>query len=233
MILKDFEKKLPAEAFIKNAFSAFENLQQSDNGKTILRLRKGDFAKKLIEEILPIAIFLKYFKKLGVNLHCQYFPGDQSGYDAKMYCEGTLVENHFLKSEYSLEVSLACHPKDYLMRECLEKGVPCFGGDGIERLRNGTIESVPIVTDPDEIIQKLANWIESRLTSKENKGYPDAASTFLIIPIFPDILLWPNEWTEILQKLKLTADNSSFCDLFICNSQTLEGAFVKGLPRTS
>ncbi|MDQ7836925.1 MAG: hypothetical protein RDU59_00305 [Thermodesulfobacteriota bacterium] len=138
--LRDFETKLESRTFIDKAFNAFEGLLQSETGISNLRLRK-DGCKGLIEEILPIATFLACFERPGLNLYCQYFPRNQKGsttenFEAKVYCEGLLVEKGAMHNEYLVEVSIACHPNDYLKRECAEKGLPCFGGE-IKRLPDG------------------------------------------------------------------------------------------------
>ena len=71
-----------------------------------LRLRKDDFYKKLVEEILPIASFLGTFERVDLNVECEYFSGDQS-YDAKIYCDGLLVEKGSMRKEYFLEISVS------------------------------------------------------------------------------------------------------------------------------
>ncbi|MEK6591133.1 MAG: hypothetical protein AABZ11_10700 [Nitrospinota bacterium] len=169
--------------------------------------------QKLIEEILPISSFLRCFERPGLDLDCEYFSGNQN-FDAKIYCEGLLVEKQSIKSEYFLEVSIACHPKDYLKRECLEKGLPCFGGDDIERLKNGTIKSSPMVFNSNQLIEEHFEFIKSRIQKKNNKEYP--FNTYIIIPLFPDTIIMQDEWIEIIRKLA-SIDNifSKFCGLFI------------------
>lgn len=212
--LSDYETKLGSRIFIEKAFRALEDLLQSDEGKSNLRLRKGT-CKKFIEEVLPIAAFLGCFERPGLDLYCQYFSGDQS-FDAKIYCEGLLVEREHLKKEYSIESSIACHEKDYLKRECLEKGIPCFGGSDIERLPNGNIKSIPQVRTPDDLIDEHLNFIKSRIEKKSQKNYPD--NTFLLIPLFPDTLIMQREWMSILEKLMSVDHISTFCGLFVYDS---------------
>lgn len=162
---------------------------------------------------MPISSFLRCFGRPGLDLYCEYFSGNQN-FDAKIYCDGLLVEKQSLKSEYFLEVSIACHPKDYLKRESLEKGFPCFGGDNIKRLKNGTIKSSPEVFDPNQLIEGHSEFIKSRIKEKNNKDYP--TNTYLVIPLFPDTLIMQDEWMEIIHKL-VSIKNvfSKFCGLFI------------------
>jgi len=176
-----------------------------------MRLRKGK-DKKLIEEILPISSFLRCFERPGLDLYCEYFSGSQK-FDAKIYCEGLLVQRQSLKAEYFLEVSIACHPKDYLKRECLEKGIPVFGGNKIERLKNGNIKSSPEASDRKGSIEEHFEFIRARIRQKIGKGYPP--NTYLIVPLFPDTLLMADGWIEVINRLTAIENTSKFCGLFI------------------
>lgn len=220
--LSDFEKKLESRTFIIDAFNALERQRQLGNGISNLRLRQGP-CKKLIEELLPISAFLGCFERPGLNLFCEYFGSCNQSFDAKVYCEGPLVEYEFLHKEYFLEVSAAVHEKDYLKRESIEKGVPCFGGNKIERQPNGTIKSEPEIRTPDDLINEHLNYIRLRIEDKSKKNYP--INTFLIIPLFPDTVLMQSEWRNILKKL-LPIDISSFCGLFIYDSLSHRMAFL-------
>ena len=132
MTLKDFEVRLPARQFIDLSFSTFISVRSAENGISDLRLRKDDFYKKLVEEILPIASFLGTFERVDLNVECEYFSGDQS-YDAKIYCDGLLVEKGSMRKEYFLEISIACHEKDYLVRQGIEQGIPVYGYESLEK----------------------------------------------------------------------------------------------------
>lgn len=225
--VRDFESKLTSRTFIEKAFNAFEGLLQSKAGISNLRLRK-DGCKELLEEILPIATFLACFERPGLNVCCQYFPRNSKGsmtenFDAKVYCEGLLVEKGGMHNKYLIEVSIACHPKDYLKRECAEKGLPCFGGE-IKRLPNGTIKSTPRVFTPDDLIGEHLNYIRARIEDKSKKNYPD--NTFLIIPLFPDTILMQGEWLGILEKLLAVEHISAFCGLLVYDVISHRKAFL-------
>lgn len=211
MNLTDFETRLPLRQFIEQAHRAFFIIRESDSGISDLRLRKGDFCKKLVEEIFPIANFLGSFERVGLNVECQYFSGDQS-FDAKIYCDGLLVDKKAVLNEYFLEVSLACHPKDFLKRQALEQGVPFFGGYSIEKT-NGIIHSTPEVHSNDLIVLEHLNFIQSRINKKAAGCYPD--NTYLIIPLFPDsIILW-DEWIRIIGKMYGGISSMPFSGIFV------------------
>ena len=225
--LKDFEAKLESRTFIEKAFNAF-NLLQSEVDISKLRLRK-DGCKELVEEILPVATFLGCFERPGLNLFCQYFPRNKKGsmtksFEAKVYCEGLLVEKRALHNEYFIEVSVACHPKDYLKRECSVKGFPCFEGSEIERQPDGTIKSAPQARTSCDLIAEHLNYIRSRIEDKSNKNYPN--NTFLIIPLFPDAIIMQGEWMSILEKLLAVEHISAFCGLFVYDSISHRKAFL-------
>lgn len=212
--LREFEKRLSSKEFVEKASYALLRERDSEGGISRLRLRKGK-CKKLIEEVLPISVFLRCFERPGLDLYCEYFSGNQN-YDAKIYCKGLLVEKQSLRGEYFLEVSIACHPKDYLKKECLEHGLPSFGGDDIERLKDGTIKSSPCVFNP---IETHLKFIKSRIEEKNKIQYP--SNTYLIIPLFPDTVIMPDEWIEIIRRLA-SIDNifSKFCGLFVYDTSS-------------
>jgi hypothetical protein len=224
MDLKDFENKISSEEFSKRALNAFESLRNSPGGISKMRMRRrGEFARKLVEEILPISVFLRCFERPGLNLYCQYFSGYQS-FDGKIYCQGLLVERKFLKDEYLVEVSIACHEKDYLKRKCLEGGFPCFSASGMKELKNGTVISEPVVNTPADFISEHINFIKSRIEKKGEKNYPN--NTFLIIPIFPDTVLMRDDWIEIRNKLESTEEIAKFCSVFVYDKMSYRMAFL-------
>ena len=65
--LQDFSKKMAGREFIDMSFKAFDASRKSPNGISVVRLRKGQFAKKLVEEILPVSAFLGYFERQDWN----------------------------------------------------------------------------------------------------------------------------------------------------------------------
>ena len=208
--IADFEKKITSRQFIEMSFKAFDASSSSQDGISALRLRKGRFHKKLIEEILPISAFLGCFERPGLELCCQYYSGNQ-GFDAKIYCDGKWVERGGLHEEYCLEVSVACNKQDYLRRECIDKGQVCFGGGAIRRLADGSIESTPRAYSPDDLVKEHLDYVQTRLVDKTSKNY--SAKTFLIIPLVPTTLIMPSEWISILEKLQLAS--LPFCGLFV------------------
>ena len=211
MDLSDFERRMASKEFVKIAFDAFLKTRELETGISDLRLRTGDFNKKLVEEILPIAVFIGSFERVGLNVECQYFSGDQS-YDARLYCDGLLVEKKSVLNEYYIEVSLACHPKDYLKRQATEQGVPVFGGNQIEKV-NGIISSLPSVRTIDSIISEHFDFINQRIAKKASGSYPD--NTYLIVPLFPDTLILWNEWTSIIGKFSSCITAMPFSGIFI------------------
>jgi hypothetical protein len=214
MNFKDFDTKIPARTFIEKAFRVFNQVRNSKNGISELRLRRDQFCKKLIEEILPISTFLANFERPGLDLYCKYVGHlNNYSYDAIIYCEGILAEKGSLLYEYFLEVSIACHEKNYLKRECIEKGVPCFGGSAIKRKLNGSIKSSPEVQSIDFLLDEHIKFIKSRIQEKNKKNYP--ANTYLIIPLFPDTCLLRDEWLNIISKLTSSIDSTTFCGIFV------------------
>ncbi|MBI5815675.1 MAG: hypothetical protein HZB29_08715 [Nitrospinae bacterium] len=213
-VIKEFEIKLPARDFIEKAHNVFEMVRTSDNGVSKLRNLEGQ-CKKIIEEILPIASFLGYFERPGLILYCQYHTGNQN-YDARLFCDGPLVGRGYSK-EYYLEVTVAQHENEHLVRECLEKGIACFGPLGITS--TGTINSVtrkieskPCVSDPQETIDRHLRYIKERIEAKQKKEYK--SDTFLIVSLSTDTVLMKEELLGIFQQVG-NLDYSPFCGLFL------------------
>ena len=145
-----------------------------------------------------------------------------AGHDGKIYCGGRWVEKGVLYNEYCVEISVACDEKDYLRRECIDRGQVCFGGGPIRRLANGSIESSPRVFSPDDLIDEHLTYIQSRLAVKTKKNYPD--NTFLIIPLVPTTPLMAGEWISTLGKLQ--SASSPFCGLFVYDTVSQRKALL-------
>ena len=101
---------LSAEVFVRRAFQEIETLDQRES-----RLRKGS-AKKLIEEVLPLARFFRHFDLPWRKVRCRFF-GASHKYDAKITVCGPEVERKLLKPLYFVEVTTAVSPNEYLRRE--------------------------------------------------------------------------------------------------------------------
>ena len=113
---------LSTATFVNRAYTTVEQLSTN---QVLMRKEKG--VKKLVEEIIPIAAFLKHFEIPGRRVRCKHFPGNQN-YDAKIQVQGDDVRLGFIEKEYFLEVTSAVSSYDFLEREALSHNGSVFGG---------------------------------------------------------------------------------------------------------
>jgi len=201
--------------FVSRAYSVLE--QFSDNE---VRLREGKGCKELVEEIIPIAAFLKHFEIPGRQVKCKYFSGNQN-YDAKIRVQGRDVSLDFIKESYFLEVTTAVSPKDFLEREALSRYGSVFGGGDIERVgstrkRNDKIVSKPVVEDHDAVTIKASDWIRARLQAKANKVYPKPC--ILLVQVEPERPLSIHEWSAVAKDVQPSVDREVFAATYLVNA---------------
>ena len=84
--------------------------------------RKNRNTKYLLEEKLPVAVFLKHLIRPGLDIKCRHCRGNQN-YDSEIKLSGYFVEQGVFLSHYYIEVTTAVAENDYLSRELLSKMV--------------------------------------------------------------------------------------------------------------
>jgi len=165
----EFSKSyLSTSVFVSRAYASLERLSGDE---VLLRQKDG---KKLVEEIIPIAAFLKYFEIPGRRVNCKYFPGNQN-YDARIKIRGNEVRRNFLKESYFLEVTSAVSAYNYLERESLSIHGAVFGGgkihsEGLKHQGNRRIISEAVAEDGDAVVIKASDWIRECLKAKAGKA---------------------------------------------------------------
>jgi hypothetical protein len=172
-VIEQFTKSyLSPSTFVRRAYASLEHLSANE-----VRLRRG--CKKLIEEILPIAAFLKHFEIPGRRVTCKHFSGNQN-YDAQIKVKGPEVRSGFIKQMYYLEVTSAVSSYAHLEREALSRHGSVFGGGSIQVVgskHKGTrnIFSRAVAQDQDAPVIEASQWIEECLKAKSNKRYRSPA----------------------------------------------------------
>jgi len=151
--------------YVRTAYQVLDEIKREPGGLTELRLRKRSRpcrrAKKLLEEVLPIAGYVEatYAPTQPFKVRWRDWNG---GYDAEI--EGAQAG----RPKY-IEVTTAQHPLAYLQREhwALEAGG--FSADGVTRDPNtGKTISVPVAVD--------AKDAEAALRARIRKAIEDKAS---------------------------------------------------------
>ena len=214
--IEKFSKSyLSTATFASRAYSTLKQLSNKD-----FLLRKGNGYKELLEEILPIAAFLKHFEIPGRQVKCRYFPGNQN-YDAKIKIQGEEVRPAFTEESYFLEVTSAVPSYDFLEREALARYGSVFGGGNIRRAGskrkgNDRIISEAVAEDGDAVIVKASYWIKERLDAKANKVYPEPC--VLLVQIEPERPLSIREWSIVAENISGSVNREVFAKTFLVNA---------------
>jgi hypothetical protein len=80
-----------------------------------LRLRSTKGAKRLIEELLPIASYVLARYRVGRRIRVRWFSGSQPC-DAILWSSGGLVEHRMAPRKLFVEVTTSVHKNEYLAR---------------------------------------------------------------------------------------------------------------------
>lgn len=219
-ILEDFRATyLSVGMWVEKTYDALEQFTEEE-----MRQRKRGVSKEVVEEILPIAAFLKYFEIPERRLRCQYAAGDHRLYDAQLQISGKEVEKGFLQGNYFLEVTVAMASDEYLRLEALERYGKVSTGDklrrvGSRRKGNDKIISRPLAQDREIAVNETAYWIAERLGDKLTKSKKNQNSypkpRILIISVKPRWPLRMYEWTTILENIQSKVDSTIFERIFI------------------
>lgn len=198
--------------FCAMTYALFEQIRSTKNGPSRLRMRTTKVEKKLIEELLPIAKYVQRKYQVGRYISVRWVNGSQQ-FDAEVVQAGFYVEQCYFPASAYLEATCVMHPKDYLSRELLDTKGGAFGLDGISRLKNGEIESIPVVRLGREFIQSYSKLILKQIGKKASVKYPPG--TTLIVQCSLDTLYTPEEWEELIAEVRSMQPEHQFCEIFI------------------
>lgn len=187
--------------FCARAYSLFDEIRSRPKGVEELRLRRGQRAKKLVEEILPLATFVQARYGPGCRLRIRWLGGNQS-YDARLRYSGAVVQNMRVPRSQYLEVTIAVHATEHLVRELINTEGFAFAAVGTRRdPKTRKIISVPIVHEHSTHLGDLAALVKARVADKASKlRYP--AQTSLLVQCELGVVLLDEEWDEIIQALR-------------------------------
>jgi len=196
--------------FTTRAYRAIEALSVSE-----MRLPKRN-TKALLEEVWPIAVFLRVLDIPRRQIRCRYV-GDSQDYDARIVLRGKEVDLCLLKRKYFVEVTTAASPVDYLRREALERNGGSFGGmnirrEGSKRKGNDRIISTPVIDHPGDVVLKAEEWVRTAIAKKGAKLYPSPC--ILLVNTRPGRPLAISQWVQIAESTRPDAEATSFCAVF-------------------
>ena len=215
--------------FCAKVYDLFDQTQQAPGGISALRLRATPTAKKLLEELIPIARFVQARYRQGRRIKVRWFKGSQP-YDAVLWSSGGLVKHGMARRRQLVEVTTAIHPSNYLSREELDKKGMSWGAKQIRRdKRTRDIVSEPYVYERNERETDLSSQILDCLKKKGAKSYPP--STVLIINCESEGLLLEDEWDEAIARVKKAEDLLTFREVFLVETGKAWSVTLHGTPK--
>ena len=201
--------------FCGAAYDAFEAIWSSPKGIEELRLRRSPRAKNLLEEVLPLADFIRACYRLGCRLRIRWLGGNQP-FDARVFYRGASVDRMEIPKRQFLEVTTAVHPTRHLVRELCNAEGASFAARGTHRdPKTKKIVSVPIVYEHSEMIAECAALISTRVADKASRSYPPA--TALLVHCDLGLLILADEWEEIVRAVRanLQSDQAFFQEVVL------------------
>ena len=117
--------------FCRKVYELLDQVGREPDGIARLRLRPRGIEKRLIEELIPIALTCRpaierpsYQSALAQRV---------AAYDAILWSSGALVEQRRFRRKVFVEVTTSVHQNEYLARRLLHERGGSFGLKGISR----------------------------------------------------------------------------------------------------
>jgi len=198
--LEDLDgQELDGLVFCGKAYDVFDEIRASPDGIRELRLLTSDRAKKVIEEILPLATYVQARYRVGVRLYVRWRGGNQP-FDAEVRWEGDGVKHLGIPERGHIEITTAVAANEHLAREHLHNEGGSFSAAGTTRDRKtGRTVSVPTVFS-NSWHGDLVRLIEATIAKKAQKSYP--ANTSLIVLWRPGVsVILDEDWEPIVAAL--------------------------------
>lgn len=182
------------------AYDIFEGIQAEPGGLEELRLLRTPRAKKMVEEILPIAAYVQARYGPGLRLRVRWRGGNQR-HDARLLCRGVKAERLGMPAVQHLEITTAVHPNEHLVREHLHRHGFSFSPHGTTRdpITKRTV-STPTVRSGDEPQRELADKVRAGILAKAEKAYPP--NTSLIVRCVVNAPVLDDEWDQVVRVLR-------------------------------
>lgn len=202
--------------FCATAYDIFERIQSEPGGLEDLRLLRTSRAKRMVEEILPIAAYIQSRYGPGLRLRVRWRGGNQR-YDARLLCSGVKAERLLIPAVQHLEITTAVHPNEHLVREHLHREGFSFGPHGTRRdpVSRKTI-STPTVHSGDEPQRELADRVRARILAKGAMAYPRNSSLLVRCVVNAPVL--DDEWEQVVRQLRQSDCPRRFREVILMES---------------
>lgn len=209
MDMASFRRSLTAAAFAQRAFKEVEQLPREEYW---LRPRDSN-AKKLIEEVLPLAMAAKHLDIPGRRVRCKHLGRSDDECDGVITFKGEWVNSGFIKPRYNVEITTAQFEKAHYVREALHRYGGVFDDPDIKRVGsracgNDQIVSRAVAQDGDQVVKDSLRWVDKAVKEKVRKSYPEPC--VLVVSLNPGRPLSLGEWLEVVESFPRELAKSTF-----------------------
>ena len=186
--LQEFDNiNFTALKFIEKVDTEFDKINcHKDYGYLARERGKNREIKKFIEEILPLQKYLLF--RLSNRMKAETIK----------WQNGSQKGDAILNDGEMIEITVAEHKKEYIIRENMNQGKPTFCAEGASK-KKGVTDSIPVVKTPKDRINAHIKMIEDAINSKLAK-YDKIYS--LVIYLNQDGLLEEDEFNTVIENIK-------------------------------
>ena len=195
--------KIELEKFDNINFTASQFIQRVDDKfKTICGDHDyGKFArargshrelKRFIEEILPLQKYILFRLRNGMAAETIKWMNNNQRKQSNQKGDAILNSNE------TIEITVAEHENEYIVREHMNKGNPTFGADGASK-KKGATKSVPVCKTPQDCINAHTKMLKDAI-NKKLKKYNSLGS--LVIYLNQDGLLTKDEFISVIENIE-------------------------------
>jgi hypothetical protein len=206
--------------FCGRVYRLFEALANQPGAATLLRMRPSSFEKRLLEELLPLAKYVQIHYSAGRYISVRWRDGNQP-FDAEFVQRGEYVDQGFFSPSGYLEVTLASHENEHLVRERMESHGFAFGADGLQakgsrRSKTREITSEVVIYRGDEFVSQMAEIALKRIRAKVSKPYFE--HTTLLVVCVLTMCCYSHEWADIVKAVRAGLPEHRFDSIWMYES---------------
>jgi hypothetical protein len=207
------DRMLDGLEFCAKAFAAFDRMRGAPDGATALRMRRSRQAKRLVEEVLPIADYILARYRLGLRLKVRWLSGNQP-FDARLVSHELRPGGTRIRRVQLLEVTRAVHPNEHLSREHVTLEGGSFGARGTQRdpKTKRTVSRASVYKNSERQLE-LAGFVQNIVAQKAAKAYPPRTS--LIVVCVTEIPLDEHEWYELVEAVQRHVVQDTFREIVL------------------
>ncbi len=179
--------------FVQKVDAEFKTIcGDQDYGKLARARGNHREIKKFIEEILPLQKYILFRLRNGMASETIKWMNSNQRRQSNQKGDAILNSNEII------EITVAEHEKEYVVREHMNKGNPTCGADGASK-KNGVTNSVPVCKSPQDRINAHTKMLEDAINKKLEK-YNRLSS--LVIYLNQDGLLMEDEFNTVIENIE-------------------------------